>query len=253
MSATVAVFKRELRSYFGTPLAYVFLVIFLVVTLYSTFYPMQGMGLGVGFFQARDASLRTMFSLFPAMFAFLGPAAAMRMWAEERRSGTVELLLTLPVTIRQAVLAKFVAGWVFLGIGLLLTTSMVWTVSWLGDPDTGPIWSGYIGAFLLAGAFLAIGSFFSALSKNQLIALLLGLVASALLILAGSPAAVRFLDSQSWAPHFLSDLVESLSVVDNYEGMQLGMIEPRAFLFPIVVMSGFVAATVVMLNETKAR
>ncbi len=248
MNAATAVFKRELKGYFGTPLAYVFLVIFLVATLFWTFAG----GLGEApFFDARNASLRTLFSKLPWMFAFLGPAAAMRMWAEERRAGTVELLLTLPVTIRQAVLGKFLAGWAFLGIALLLTMSMVLTTAYLGDPDPGPIFTGYFGAFLLAGAYLAIGGFFSALTKNQLIALLLGGVFCVLFVLAGSPSVVKFFDGMGL--DWIGSILESLSFLTNYESMQLGMLEFRNVFAILAITIGFVWATTVMLNETKAR
>ena len=171
MSATTAVFKRELKGYFGTPLAYVFLVVFLAAANFLAFRPIFTQG--VGFFDGREASLRVFFANLPLLFAFFAPAIAMRMWAEERRTGTIELLLTLPVTVKQAVMGKFLAGWAFFGIALVLTMSMVLTVAYLGDPDPGPIAAGYLGAFLMAGAYLSIGAFFSSITKNQVISFVL--------------------------------------------------------------------------------
>ena len=245
MSATTAVFKREMKGYFGTPLAYVFLVIFLAGASFLTFR--------ANFFEFRDASLRLFFQQLPWLFALLAPAIAMRMWSEERRSGTIELLLTLPVTLRQAVLGKFLAGWAFFGIALLLTFSMVFTVAYLGTPDTGPIFTGYLGAFLMAGAYLAIGGFFSAITKNQVIAFILGVVVCGLFVIAGAPAVVSWLEQSSLVPTFLVRFIESLSFLTNYEVMQLGMIEVSNLFFMLAITIGFLVGTVVMLNETKAR
>lgn len=243
MSATAAVFKREFKGYFGTPLAYVFLVAFLSAAAFLPF--------SQNFFEIRDASLRLFFSNLPSLFAFFAPAVAMRMWAEERRTGTIELLLTLPVTLKQAVLGKFLAGWAFFGIALLLTSSMVLTVSYLGDPDPGPIFTGYLGAFLLSGAYLAIGTFFSALTKNQVIAFVLGAAACAVFVWVGSPAVSKFLEGS--APQFVSRFVESMSFLTHYDLMQQGML---AFGHVVAIVGtgiGFLCATVVLLSETKSR
>ena len=161
MSSFWAVFKRELKSYFTTPLAYVFLVIFLFFSGYLTFKQ--------GFFEARQADMRVFFMNLPLLYVFMVPSTAMRLWAEERKTGSIELLLTLPITITQAVLGKFFAAWVFLGIALALTFPMVITVCYLGNPDVGLIVTGYIGSWLTAGGFLAVGCFFSTVSKNQVI------------------------------------------------------------------------------------
>ena len=140
MSASTAVFKREFKSYFGTPLAYVFLCVFLSLASFLAFRS--------NLYEARDANLRVFFEYLPWLFAFLAPAIAMKTWAEERRTGTVELLLTLPVTVKQAVLGKFFAGWAFFGIALVLTLPIVFSIAYLGEPDSGPIFTGYFGAFL---------------------------------------------------------------------------------------------------------
>ena len=171
MNSFLAVFKRELKSYFSTPLAYVFLVIFLFFSGYLTFRR--------GFYEVRQADMNLFFVNLPLLFVFMVPSTAMRLWAEERKGGTIELLFTLPITITQAVLGKFFAAWLFLGIALALTFPMVITVAYLGNPDVGLIFTGYLGSFLLAGGFLAIGCFFSAVSKNQVIAFVLSVVACA--------------------------------------------------------------------------
>jgi ABC-2 type transport system permease protein len=202
---------------------------------------------------AREASLRLFFSNLPGLFALFAPAIAMRMWAEERRSGTVELLLTLPVTIPQAVLGKFLASWVFFGIALLLSTSMAFTVAWLGEPDIGPMFAGYFGAFLLAGAYLAIGGFFSAITKNQVIAFVLGAAVCAMFVYAGSPSVVGMLDKLWWVPRFAVSFVESISFLTHFDNFERGLIAFSDLFFVVAVAAGFLAATVFMLRETKAR
>ena len=178
MSAFTSVYKREIKSYFATPVAYVFLVIFLFFSGFLTFQE--------GFFAQRQASMRLFFQNMPLLFLFLVPAIAMRLWAEERRSNSIELLFTLPVTTPQAVLGKFLAAWTVLAIALALTFPMVITVAYLGDPDWGPIATGYFGSLLLAGAYLAIGSFFSAVSRNQVVAFILAVVACGVFYSAGN-------------------------------------------------------------------
>jgi ABC-2 type transport system permease protein len=163
-------FRRELASYFATPLAYVFILIFLVLASAFTFY------LG-GFYERGQADLAPFFNFLPWLYLFLIPAISMRLWAEERRSGSIELLLTQPITLWQAVLGKFLAAWAFAGIALALTFPLWITVAYLGAPDHGAIVTGYLGALLMAGGFLAIGSCMSALTRNQVIAFILGVVA----------------------------------------------------------------------------
>ncbi|MBU2089874.1 MAG: ABC transporter permease, partial [Alphaproteobacteria bacterium] len=161
-----AIFKRELASYFATPLAYIFIVIFLVLSATFTFF----MG---GFFDRGQADLQAFFSFHPWLYLFLTPAVAMRLWAEERKSGTLELLLTLPVSVTATVLGKFLAAWVFTGIALALTFPIWITVNYLGNPDNGVILASYIGSFLMAGAYLALGSALAATTQNQVIAFVL--------------------------------------------------------------------------------
>ena len=180
MNMIKGVFRRELRSYFATPVAYVFIVIFLMLTGVFTFY------LG-GFYEREQADLRPFFNFHPWLYLFLVPAVAMRLWAEERKSGTIELLMTLPVSPLQAVVGKFLAAWAFIGIALLLTFPIWITVNYLGDPDNGVILSAYTGSFLMAGGFLAIGSCISATTRNQVIAFVLTVVVCFGFLLAGFP------------------------------------------------------------------
>src|SRR5690606_6340095 len=169
MNSLTVIFKRELASYFATPLAYVFIVIFLVLAGSFTFF------FG-GFFQNGQADLRAFFAYHPWLYLFLVPALSMRLWAEERKSGTLELLMTLPLTLRAMVLGKYLAAWVFTGIALVLTFPIWITVNYLGDPDNGVILAGYLGSWLMAGGLLAIGACISAATKNQVIAFIISLV-----------------------------------------------------------------------------
>ena len=196
MNGFTAVLKREIRSYFSTPLSYVFLVAFLLVSLGWTFFD--------GFYDLRQADLRIFFAHIPTVLLFMVPAIAMRLWAEERRSNTIELLFSLPVSTTQAVVGKFVAAWIVLGVALVLTFPIVVTLYCLGDPDPGPIITGYVGSFLLAGTYLTIGSFFSALTRSQVIAFVLGLAFCTLGMEIGSPPVVHFLTGGGTA-HRLHD------------------------------------------------
>lgn len=242
MTPTTAVFKRELKGYFGTPVAYVFLVVFLFLAAHLAW--------AGNLYEMRDANLRVFFANLPGLFALLAPAIAMRMWAEERRSGTIELLLTLPITTPQAVVGKFLAGWAFFVIALLCTLPMVLTVAWLGDPDNGPIFTGYVGAALMAGAYLAIGTFFSALTKNQVIAFVLGVVGCMLFVAAGSPTFLAMINN-TWFSG-LSRIFESLSFLTHYDVMQRGLIEFRNLFFMLSITAAFLIGSCVMLDERKA-
>ncbi len=242
MSATTAVFRRELKGYFGTPVAYVFLVVFLVLSAH--------MAWANNLFEMRDASLRVFFANLPWLFALMAPAIAMRMWAEERRSGTIELLFTLPITTRQAVMGKFAAGWVFFLIALLLSAGMVLAIANLGDPDNGPIWTGYFGAALMAGAYLAIGTFFSVLTKNQVIAFVLGAVVCSIFVYAGSPSFLAALDGAGFG--WLGQVFQSLSFLANYDVLQRGLIEFRNVFFMLGLTAAFLIGSCIMLDERKA-
>ena len=242
MNSFWAVFKRELKGYFATPVAYVFLVIFLFFAGYLPFRD--------GFFEIRQADLRLFFNNLPLLFVFMVPSAAMRLWAEERRSGSIELLLTLPITVSQAVLGKFFAAWFFLAIALLLTLPLPVTVAYLGDPDGGQIAIGYLGAFLMAGGFLAIGSFFSALTKNQVISFILSVVACAVLVFAGNPTTLNYL-STMLSPALLN-VVENLSFQNHFESMMRGVLEVKDIAYFGILIAAWVYACMVILEERKA-
>lgn len=243
MSQLSVVFKRELASYFATPLAYVFILIFLMLSGVFTFY------LG-GFFESGQANLAPFFNFHPWLYLFLVPAIAMRLWAEERKSGTIELLMTLPITRFDAVTGKFLAAWAFAGLALLLTFPMIITVNYLGEPDNGAIITGYIGSWLLAGAYLAIGSCMSALAKNQVIAFILAVSVCFLFIVSGFP---MVLDGFSgWAPQWLVDAVASLSFLTRFDAISKGVIDLRDLLYFLTLIAAWLAATAVVIDLKKA-
>ncbi len=242
MNSFWAVFKRELKSYFTTPLAYVFLVIFLFFSAYLTFKQ--------GFFIARQADMNRFFTNLPLLYVFMVPSTAMRLWAEERKSGSIELLLTLPITITQAVLGKFFAAWFFLTIALALTFPMVITVCYLGDPDIGIIFTGYLGSFLMAGGFLAIGCFFSAVTKNQVISFVLSVVACAVLVFAGMPTTMSYLST--FLPAGLTSAIESMSFQGHFESIQRGVVEFKDISYFLLLIVGWIAACTIVLEERKA-
>jgi ABC-2 type transport system permease protein len=243
MTKLPVIFKRELASYFATPLAYVFILIFLVLSGVFTFY------LG-GFFESGQANLSPFFNFHPWLYLFLVPPIAMRLWAEERKSGTIELLMTLPITRFDAVTGKFLAAWAFAGLALLLTFPMVITVNYLGEPDNGAIITGYIGSWLLAGAYLAIGSCMSALAKNQVIAFILAVSVCFLFIVSGFP---MVLDGFSgWAPQWLVDAVASLSFLSRFDAISKGVIDLRDLLYFLTLIAAWLAATAVVIDLKKA-
>ncbi len=243
MNSFWAVFKRELKSYFTTPLAYVFLVIFLVASGYLTFSRQ-------GFFDARQADMQPFFVNLPLLFILLVPATAMRLWAEERKVGSIELLFTLPITITQAVIGKFLAAWAFLAIALALTFPMVMTVNYLGHPDVGLIVTGYLGSFLMAGGFLAIGCFFSAVSKNQVIAFVLALVACGVLVFAGMPTTLNYVSTI--LPGGFAAVLKGVSIQEHFESLQRGVVQFKDLAFFVILIVGWVAACTVVLDERKA-
>ena len=242
MRGLLCIYKREVKSYFATPVAYVFLVIFLFFSAFLTFQR--------GFFEARQATLRAFFASMPLLFLFLVPAIAMRLWAEERRSNSIELLFTLPVTTPQAVLGKFLAAWTVLAIALALTFPMVITVAYLGDPDWGPIATGYFGSLLLAGAYLAIGSFFSAVSRNQVVAFILAVVACGVFYSAGSPTVTGFVARVFSGG--LAEAAEVLSFQSRFESIQRGILELRDLAFFALLAAGWLWANMMALEERKA-
>ncbi|MNY25152.1 ABC-2 family transporter protein [compost metagenome] len=203
-----------------------------------------------GFFESGQANLAPFFGFHPWLYLFLVPAIAMRLWAEERKSGTIELLMTLPITRFEAVTGKFLAAWAFAGLALLLTFPMIITVNYLGEPDNGAIVTGYIGSWLLAGAYLAIGSCMSALAKNQVIAFILAVSVCFLFIVSGFP---MVLDGFSgWAPQWLIDAVASLSFLTRFDAISKGVIDLRDLLYFLTLIAAWLAATAVVIDLKKA-
>lgn len=242
MSVIAAIFRRELRSYFVTPVAYVFIVIFLVLMGTFTFY------LG-GFYERRQADLGPFFNYHPWLYLFLVPAIAMRLWAEERKTGSVELLMTLPITPWQAVLGKYLAAWAFTAIALALTFPIWLTVNYLGDPDNGAILAGYLGSLLMAGGFLAIGSCLSAITRNQVIAFVVTVVVCFGFLLSGFPLV---LDLFSWAPQTIVDGIASLSFLTHFANISKGVVELRDLVYFALVISVFLYANTIILQWKQA-
>lgn len=217
-----AIFRRELAGYFVTPVAYVFIVIFLVLTGVFTFQ------LG-GFFERNQSDLRPFFDFHPWLYLFLIPAISMRLWAEERKTGTLELLMTLPVSRIGAVLGKFLAAWAFAGVALALTFPVWITVNYLGEPDNGAIFAGYIGSFLMAGGFLAIGACISASTKSQVIAFILTVVVCFLFLLAGFTPVTDFISG--WLPQSVVETVQGFSFLTRFDSISKGVIDLRDLIF----------------------
>lgn len=238
-------FMKEFTSYFKTPLGYVFLVIFLFGIGYLTFELGRG-----SFFYMRESSMGSFFRYIPWMFLFLIPAVSMRLWSDERKSGTIELLLTMPVTVKQAVVAKFLASWAFIGVALAGTFPMIFTVIYLGNPDLGVIFLGYLASFLMAGALLAVGGFFSALTKNQVVSFILTVCVSFLLIMAGSPPILDFIST--FSPKYLVDLFESLSVLNHFDSIERGIFSLSDLWFFSIMITCWLYGNIILLNENKA-
>lgn len=239
----VNVMRRELAGYFATPVAWVFIVIFLVMAGAFTFY--------IGAFYERGiADLDPFFSFHPWLYLFLVPAIAMRLWAEERRSGTVELLLTLPLTLWQAVLGKFLAAWLFVGVALLLTFPVWLTVNYLGTPDNGVIAAGYIGSWLMAGGFLAIGSCMSALTRNQVVAFILSVVVCFGFLISGLPMVMDLFSS--WAPQSLLDAIADFSFLAHFATISRGVIDLRDLVYFALVIGIWLLANTIVLDLKKA-
>lgn len=242
MRSTATILKRELRSYFTTPVAYVFIVIFLLLSGILTFY----MG---GFFEREQADLAPFFFFHPWLYLILVPAISMRLWAEERKTGTIELLLTLPISTGQAVLGKFLAAWVFTAVALFATTPIWITVNYLGNPDNGVILAAYIGSLLMAGGYLAIGSCISAMTSNQVIAFVVSLVACLAFILAGLPAVLDIFTG--WAPQAVIDTVSSFSFMTHFNSISKGVIDLRDLIFFGSLIGCFLLANTLILDAKK--
>lgn len=242
MRNVLHIFRRELGGYFATPVAYVFLVIFLVLASTFTFY------LG-NFFERGQADLAAFFSFHPWLYLFLIPAIAMRLWSEERRQGTIELFLTLPITIGEAVLGKFLAAWAFCAIALALTFPFIVTVNYLGNPDNGVIATGYLGALLVAGAFLSIGSALSAATKNQVIAFVLAVAVCFLFAVASYPVVTDFL---SKTVPTLAEVARRLSVAERFQGFTRGVISLRDLIYFASFIGFWLYLNTVIVEHRKA-
>lgn len=242
-STAYIIAKREFAAYFATPLAAVFLTIFVALTGAFAFY------IG-GFFARGQANLDSFFAYHPWLYLLLVPAVAMRLWAEERKSGTIELLMTLPVSPTEAILGKFAAAWAFVGLALILTFPMWITVNVLGDPDNGVILTSYIGSFLVAGAFLAIGSFISALTKNQVIAFIISATVCFLLVTSGMELVQNTL--RIWTPRIVSDAVSSMSVLTHYSEITRGVISLDSIVFFVSIIAFALFANAIAVGQKKS-
>ena len=243
MSAKLAIIKRELQGYFSTPIAYVFIVIFLVLSGVFAFY------LG-GLYERGQADLSPFFNFHPWLYLFLVPAVSMRMWSEERRSGNIELLMTLPVKQSDLVLGKFLSAWLFIAIALFFTFPIWISVNYLGEPDNGLIVASYIGSLLLAGAFLAIGSCVSVASKNQVIAFIITAVLCFLFLLAGLPMVLDFFNG--WLPQFVVDSIASTSFLTHYISINKGVLDLGDMVYFMMVIGIWLFATSIILDMKKA-
>ena len=243
MNVIGALFRRELQSYFATPVAYVFIVIFLVLMGAFTFY------LG-NFYERGQADLGPFFIFHPWLYLLLVPAITMRLWAEERKTGSIELLMTLPITPWQAVLGKYLAAWAFTGVALLLTFPIWITVNYLGDPDNGAIVAAYIGSFLMAGGFLAIGACLSATTRNQVIAFVITIVVCFVFLASGFPMVLDFFTS--WAPQILVDGIASLSFLTHFESISKGVIDLRDLIYFGFLILAFLYANTIVLRWLQA-
>jgi ABC-2 type transport system permease protein len=237
------VFRREVRSYFESPVAYVFLVVFLALVGFLTFSATQ-------FYERQAADLQPFFFWHPWVYLLLVPAATMGLWAEERRRGSIELLLTMPITLMQAILGKFLAAWTFMAIAVALTFPVVLTTVYLGNPDMGVVICGYAGSILLAGACVSIGMFTSSMTRSQVISFVLALVFCLVLMIAGWPPVTNFF--VKWAPNWLVEGVAAFSLMPHFESMQRGVLDLRDILYYASVMVFMTAATQVLLDNRKS-
>lgn len=236
--------KRELSAYFASPVAYVFIVIFLLLAGFFTF--MAG-----GFFERNQANLESFFLWHPWLYLFLVPAVGMRLWSEERRMGTMELLLTMPITAWQAIVGKFLASWAFLALALVCTFPVVLTVNYLGNPDNGVIFGAYLGTLLMAGAYLSISCMTSALTRNQVISFILSVVICLFLILAGWPPVTKLLEQFTDKPGLI-EAVASFSVMTHFESFKSGIIDTRDVIFYLAVMVFCLFTTSVIIRSHRA-
>ncbi|MCC7013106.1 MAG: ABC transporter permease [Planctomycetes bacterium] len=245
MRSTLVLLKRELTGYFATPVAYVFICIFLLLCGILTFY------LG-SFYENGQATLGPAFFEFhPILYIVLIPAISMRLWAEERKQGTIELLMTLPVTLPQLVISKFAAAWIFAGIALALTFPLWLTVNYLGDPDNGVIVASYIASWLMAGGYLALGACISAITKNQVIAFVLAVIVSLCFLIPGLPQVAGFLESTLHS-ETLVEVVRSFSFMTHFGAISRGVIDLRDLIFFASLIGVFLFMNAIVIELKKA-
>lgn len=242
MSRTLTILKRELGAYFATPVAYVFIVIFLLLTGVFTFHIGE-------LYERNQADLEPFFRFHPWLYMLLIPAISMRLWSEERKAGTLELLMTLPISLVEAVIGKFLAAWCFTAIALALTFPVWITINYLGDPDNTVIVAGYLGSLLLAGGCLAIGSFISALTKNQVIAFVISFLICFLFNLSGFPLVLDMFSS--WAPQAIVDVISSFSFLTHFESILRGVVDIRDIIFFGSLIAFFLYANVLAIEAKK--
>jgi len=243
MNVVNSIFRRELSSYFATPLAYVFIVIFLAFNGVFTFY------LG-GWYEREQADLQPFFDYHPLLYLFLIPALSMRLWAEERKTGTIELLMTLPLSTWQAVTGKYLAAWLFSGIALFLTFPVWLTVNYLGDPDNPVILASYVGSFFMAGAYLAIGSCISAATRNQVIAFVITVVVCFIFLLSGTPLVLDVF--QGWLPQVLIDTISGMSITTHFNSILKGVIDLRNLVFFFSFIVSWLLANIIIVEMKKS-
>jgi ABC-2 type transport system permease protein len=243
MNGLLSIYKREFTSYFVTPVAYVFIVIFLFMTGVFTFY------LGA-FYESNQADLEPFFRFHPWLYLFLIPAISMRLWSDERKSGTIELLMTLPVSITDTVVAKYLAAWSFTAIALSLTFPMWITVNYLGSPDNTVVLASYIGSLIMAGGFLAIGSCISALTKSQVIAFVISVVICFMFILSGFPMVLDLFES--WAPQAVVDAVASFSFLTHFTSIKKGVIDIRDLIYFAALITFWLYVNIIIIENKKA-
>lgn len=242
MRQFLSITKRELISYFATPVAYVFITIFLLLSGLFTFY------LG-NFFEIGQASLGSFFEWHPWLYLFLVPAITMRLWSEEKKSGTIELLTTLPVSTLNIVLGKFMAAWLFTLLALTLTFPMWITVNYLGNPDNGVIMASYIGSLLMSGGYLSIGIFISSLTKNQVIAFIVSVTVCFLFTVSGLPIVLDFFSN--WAGEAITDVIASFSFLANYSDISRGIIDFRTLVYFLSLIVLFLYLNVITLDNSR--
>lgn len=243
MSATLTIFKREFTSFFATPVAYIFILIFLIMSGVFTF--MFG-----GFYERSQADLLSFFDFHPWLYLFLVPAIAMRTWSEERNTGSIELLMTLPITTMQVMMGKFFAAWTMLALCLLFTFPLWLTVNYLGNPDNGIIASAYLGSWLMSGAYLAVGICMSASTRSQIVAFILAIVICFVFVLAGSPVVIALF--QSWAPNSVIDAIAALSFLSHFQNMAKGVVVLSDVVFYCVSIAVWLFAGYVIIEKKKA-